>query len=523
MSVSQLHFFPMRKDQRFLLALVVCLVAVSAAAQDTSTSAVRAWRKQHEGEIVRQFAALLAVPNVASDAANIQKNAEAIAASLRARGAEARLLPVAGAPPVVFGELKAPGAAHTLIFYAHYDGQPVDPAQWTSPPWSPRLLDGPVSPTAHEIPLTNLQDVSGEARIYARGAGDDKAPIQAMLSALDAMAASGQKPSVNLKFFFEGEEEAGSPHLRAAIEQYRDLLLGDAWVLCDGPVHQTRKMQVYFGARGVTDLEMTLYGPARSLHSGHYGNWAPNPAAQIASLLASLRDRNGHITIPGYSSEVRPLTPTELAALRAAPDVDTQLKSELALGWTESASEPLAMAITHPALNIRGIEVGHVGSKAQNAISTEARASIDFRLVPDQTPQHVRETVEAYLKQQGFYLVDHAPSLDERRAHARVLQMQWGPGYPAARVSMDLPFARAVVASIEQAEGAPVIRMPMLGGSIPMYLFPEVLKSPVMGLPIANHDDNQHAPDENLRLQNLWDGIETIAAIFTSAEKNCPK
>ena len=344
-----------------------------------------------------------------------------------------------------------------------------------------------------------------------------------MLSALEALAASGQRPSVNLKFFFEGEEEAGSPHLRSALEQYHDLLSGDGWILCDGPVHQTRRMQVYFGARGVTDVEMTLYGPARTLHSGHYGNWAPNPAAQMANLLASLRDRSGHITIPGFSSEVRALTATELAALRAMPDVDTQLKSELALDWTESGGEPLAMAITHPALNVRGIEAGHVGSKAQNAISTEARASIDFRLVPDQTPQRVRQSLESYLHQQGYYLVDETPTLEERRAHPRVLKLEWGPGYPAARVSMDLPVARAVVASIEQAAGAPIIRMPMLGGSIPMYLFPELLNRPVMGLPIANHDDNQHAPDENLRVQNLWDGIEVFAAIFSGAEKNWPK
>jgi acetylornithine deacetylase/succinyl-diaminopimelate desuccinylase-like protein len=508
------------------MLMPLCLSAAAFAQQGSAsslTSKVRAYRAQHEVEIVHDYADLLSIPNVATDTANIARNADRIVSLLHARGVDARRLEVDGAPPIVFAELKAPGAKHTIIIYAHYDGQPVDESQWAASPWHPRLLKGTLEDGAKEIPLSSLTaPIDPEARLYARAAGDDKAPIQAVLTALDALRASGIPLGTNVKLFFEGEEEQGSSHLPAAIERYRNLLNADAWLLCDGPVHQTRRMQVYFGARGVIGVEMTLYGPSRVLHSGHYGNWAPNPAAQLAGLLASMRDANSHVNIPGFYDDVQPLTAAETQAIRALPDVDAQLKQELALAATESNGDPVLMAITQPALNVRGIEAGHVGSKAQNAIPTEARASIDFRLVPRQSPAKVRERVEAFLRGQGFYLVSQTPTAEVRRAHPRVLKLEWSSGYPAARTSLDAPAAQAVVGAIEESLGHPILKLPMLGGSIPMYLFADVLKTPVFGVPIANHDDNQHAANENLRLQNLWDGIEVFAGILAATERHWP-
>ncbi len=500
-----------------IIFFLLCSLAASA---QSVRDAVRQYRQQHEAAIVRDFAALLAIPNVASDKPNIERNAAYIVDQLKRRGVEARTLDGAGGPPIVFGEIRSPGATRTLVFYAHYDGQPVDPSQWTSPPWQPTLRRGPVEQAHDTVGLDSLTaPVPPEARLYARGAGDDKAPIQALLTALDALRTTPRPPlGVNVKFFFEGEEEAGSPHLAAALQQHKALVAGDVWLLCDGPVHQSRQQQVYFGARGITDVEITMYGPSHPLHSGHYGNWAPNPAAQIANLLASMRDRDSHILIPHYYDDVRPLTPTEQAAIRAIPDVDRQLRDELQLANTESEGQSLPLAISQPALNVRGISVGNTGAKAQNAIASEAHASIDFRLVPNQKPERVRQLVEDFLKQQGYSVLDHKPSAEERRKLPRIAELHWGPGYPAARASMELPIAKAIVAAMEQGTGRPVLRVPMLGGSIPMYLFSDVLKTPVIGLPIANHDDNQHAADENLRIQNLWDGIETMAAILTGVK-----
>jgi acetylornithine deacetylase/succinyl-diaminopimelate desuccinylase-like protein len=218
---------------------------------------------------------------------------------------------------------------------------------------------------------------------------------------------------------------------------------------------------------------------------------------------------------------VRRLSAAEQQALTGMPDVDAQLKQELALGSTESNGQPLAAAIAQPALNIRGLEAGHVESKAQNAIATEAKASLDFRLVPDQKPEKIHALVEQFIEKQGFFIVRQTPDFETRRAHPKIIKLAWGTGgYPAERIALDDPAVRPIVASIEKTLGAPLVKMPMLGGSIPMYLFPELLRTPVVGLPIVNHDNNQHAANENLRLQNLWDGIEIFAGVLTGAEEN---
>src|SRR4051812_12406079 len=444
----------MLKQNRWAMLMgVLCLVTAFAAAQEQSPTAirnaVREYRQQHEAEIVRSFAQLLSLPNVASDMPNITRNADAISKMLEQRGFHTQKLTVTGAPPVVYGELNTPGAKHSLLFYAHYDGQPVDKAQWASDPWTPVLRDGAVDGRA--IPLESLKGpLNPEWRIYARSASDDKAPIQAVLTAIDALRAAKIPISVNVKVFFEGEEEAGSPHLAEVFQRYGDLLKGDIWVLSDGPVNQTRRMQLYFGARGVTDLELTVYGPGRVLHDGHYGNWAPNPAALLVDLLAHMRDANSHILIPGFYDDVRALTPAERQAIGQIPDVDAQLKQELGLAWTESGGASVPLAITQPALNIRGIEAGHVEEKAQNAISTMAKASIDFRLVPNETPERVHQLVEKFITQQGFHIVRQTPDLETCRQHPKVIKVSWGAGYKAARTSLDDPAVLPVIRSIEQ-------------------------------------------------------------------------
>jgi acetylornithine deacetylase/succinyl-diaminopimelate desuccinylase-like protein len=235
----------------------------------------------------------------------------------------------------------------------------------------------------------------------------------------------------------------------------------------------------------------------------------------IAHLVAGLRDTDGAIKIAGFYDDVRPVTESERRAVAAVPPVDALLREELALAETEAGGAPLVERLLMPALNVRGITVGGVGARAANAIPSEATASIDFRLVPDQTPARVRERFEAHLKSQGYTVVHETPTVDERRATPRLVELAWGAGYPAARASMDLPVSKAVVTAIEDALGGPVVKMPTLGGSIPMYLFEEVLRVPVIGVPIANHDDNQHAANENLRLGNLWDGTLVYAGLLT--------
>ncbi|HEX9942619.1 MAG TPA: M20/M25/M40 family metallo-hydrolase [Thermoanaerobaculia bacterium] len=509
-----------RRSTGFCLAALLAFAAGAGAAEPGMRDRVRAWRAGHEKEIVRELWDLLALPNVATRVADIERNADHLTAMLRRRGfAVQRLSAGEGTPPALYGELRVPGAKRTVLFYAHYDGQPVDQKGWLSDPFKPVLRTGPLGEGVKEVDLASVQGpLDPEWRLYARSASDDKSPIVAILAALDALRAAGREPSSNVKLFLEGEEEQGSPHLTEILRRHASLLAADAWILCDGPVHPTRRMQVYYGARGVTGLELTVYGPVRPLHSGHYGNWAPNPAVALAHLVASLRDEEGRILVPGFYDDVRPLSEAEKRAMAAMPAVEEALQSELGLGRTEGSSSRLQDRLMDPALNVRGLRAAEVGEAAANAIPTEAQVSIDFRLVPDQTPQKVKERVEAFLRSKGWFLVDAPPDRETRRAHPKVARLSWSLDYPAARTDMSLPASRAVADVVARAVGGPVVVVPMLGGSVPMYLFTEAVKAPVIGVPMVNHDNNQHGINENLRLQNLWDGIEVYAALMAELD-----
>src|SRR5579872_6837601 len=203
--------------------LALALVGARVASAQSVRTDIHAWRVAHEGSILREFTTFVSLRNVATDSADIRQNADTLLAMLRRRGVNAQLLELPGSPPVVFGSLDSPGATRTLMLYAHYDGQPVTPADWATPPWHPVLRSGADSIA---LPLDG-DTVPGDARLYARSASDDKAPIISMLSALDALRAIGLGPSVNLKFFFEGEEEQGSPHARAMLEAHKSLLDAD--------------------------------------------------------------------------------------------------------------------------------------------------------------------------------------------------------------------------------------------------------------------------------------------------------
>ena len=487
-----------------------------SASADPIRARIRAYRTQHDTSIVRELRDFVAIPNVAADTANIRRNAESLKSMLTARGVAARILESpGGGSPAVYGELLSPGATKTVVFYAHYDGQPVDTTQWATRPWSPVLRDKPLEAGGKTIAFpTTAGAMQGEWRLYGRSASDDQAPIVAMLVALDALKAAGIRPSVNLKLFFEGEEEAGSGHLQSILERNATLLRADAWLFGDGPVHQSRRQQVVFGVRGVTGAEITVYGPSHALHSGHYGNWAPNPVTELANLIASMRNDDGRILIAHFYDDVAPITPAERRALANIPSVDSAMRVETQLGATEAKNAPLVERIMLPALNLRGIRGGNVGATASNAIPTEATASIDFRLVPRQTPEHVRQLVEAHLRSHGYTIVDHTPSADERMRTPRIARVTWEAGYAPTRVAMDSPLSQAVLRATEEAVGGPVVALPTLGGSLPMYTFEKVLHAPLIVLPIVNHDNNQHASNENVRLQNVFDGIDVYAVVL---------
>ncbi len=496
-------------------ALLAGLLACAAAAQtNPAARAAREWRQQHERAIIDEFVALLSIPNIASDHANILRNAELIKRMMEKRGIAARLVSVADANPVVFGEMKTPAAVRTIVFYAHYDGQPLDPKEWTTPPFQPTLRNGLLEQDGQVIPPPAPgRTFDPEWRLYARSAGDDKAPIVAMLAAVDAIRAAGLHTKSNIKFAFEGEEEAGSANLEKILAANRDLFSGDVWLMCDGPVHQTRRPLIAFGARTVVQVDITVYGPVHELHSGHYGNWAPNPALLLAKLLASMKDDQGHVLVDHFYDEVDPLGETEKRAIAEAPDIDLALMRELQLGSTEGAPKKLAELITLPSLNIRGMASSRVGAQASNVIPSTATATLDIRLVKGMNPRTTAECVVEHVQRQGFFVTDQKPDARMRMAHPRVAWIVTSGGEPATRTPMDLPISQEVIRIVESVRG-PAVKLPNMGGGLPLTSVERPLHTHTIIIPIANHDDHQHTFDENLRIQNLWDGIELMAALL---------
>jgi acetylornithine deacetylase/succinyl-diaminopimelate desuccinylase-like protein len=480
--------------------LAALLIATPALALD-----VTPWRAAHEPEIVGRLDELVRLPSVAANPKGLADTAQRLTALLNERGFKTQNW---GTPAVVFGRYDV-GARRTVVFYAHYDGQPVTPSQWSSDPFTPVMRE-------------NGRDLDWRAarppfnpqwRLHARAAADDKAAIVAFLSAFDALKAAHKKPSVNIDVLWEGEEEAGSPHLAQTLKDHAADLSADLWLIGDGPVHQSRTPTLYFGARGGGGVEAIVYGPVKALHDGHYGNWAPNPAAMAAELITTLRAPDGRIAVPGFADDATPLTPAERKAIADLPPVEGALKQEFGIAGGES-DEPLTLSTMRPALNIRGIRSGQVGPEAAGAIPVDAVISMDFRLVPGQEPARVKDKVESYLKAKGWTIVTAPPDGATRAAHGHIVQLKWGLGYPGFRSDMSSPAAKAVIAAASSAAGRPVAVLPMMGASVPIFMFDAQFHKPLIGLPIGNHDNNQHAANENIRLQNLWDGIAVYAAMM---------
>jgi acetylornithine deacetylase/succinyl-diaminopimelate desuccinylase-like protein len=480
---------------------------------------VRDYRMDNESRIVRELSEFLSIPNIASDAPNIQKNAAHLVEMLEARGIETHLLPISGRGPVVFGKLITPEARRTVIFYAHYDGQPVDAAAWTDgKPFEPVLRDAAIEASGKRIPFPentaqHRAIYNDDWRIYARSSSDDKSPIVALLAAIDALRARKIPLAVNLKVIFEGEEEAGSTNLQRTLDLHKNLLGADLLITADGPVHQSGRPLVFFGNRGDIGVDVTVYGAIRALHSGHYGNWAPNPAMELSRLLASIKDADGRVLIDGYYDDVTPLGDVEKKALAEMPENDADLERELGIAKPEGGGKKLAELIMQPSLNIRGVRSAYVGEQAQNVVPDRAEASLDARLVRGEGPQHKFDQIALFIRKQGFYVIDREPTIEERRTYPRIAKVINEGGYRASRTPMDLPVSRALVQVVQSATGNTTVVAPTLGGSVPMYIF-EDLGLPWIGVPIVNYDNHQHSSDENLRLGHLWRGMEIYGAIL---------
>jgi acetylornithine deacetylase/succinyl-diaminopimelate desuccinylase-like protein len=495
------------RTSRFLF-VITGAVALSASLSAQS-SPVAAWRAQHERQILDELIQLVSIPNVAGNDADMQRNAELLSELFTRRGFKVERTTGRGSP-VVYASLDAPAPRGVLTFYIHYDGQPVNAAEWTR--------CGPFTPCVHDgtkpVTLDASTRLNPEWRVYGRSAADDKGPIIALLNAVEALRTTARGPEWNVRVVLDGEEEAGSANFRRFATERAGALESDLAITLDGPRHPSGRPTLYFGVRGGAGMTITVYGARNDLHSGNYGNWAPDPSMRLAKLLASMKDDAGRVTIAGFYDAVTPLTDTERRALEEAPNVEPTLRKDYLVVQPERAEERLERKLNEPTLSILAMESGGgLDAPARSAIPARASARISMRLVHGLDPKTQNELVVAHIRRQGYFVVEgRDPTDEERFTHPRIARVDRRGGSTAPRVSLDAPLPKAVANALT-ATGVAVVRLPTLGGSMPFATFSD--RMPTVGLSLVNHDNNQHGPDENLRLQNLWEGIELLAAILT--------
>jgi acetylornithine deacetylase/succinyl-diaminopimelate desuccinylase-like protein len=494
----------------------VVALAVAAAAMSlpvAGQSPVAAWTAQHQRQIVDEFIALLSIPNVARNDADMRRNAGLLGEMFRKRGFTVETQQVTAGSPVVLASLDVAPSSGTLTLYIHYDGQAVDSTEWTK--------CGPFAPCVMASSGKVTLDASTKAfppdgRIYARSASDDKGPIMALLAAMDALRATGSKPAWNLRVVLDGQEEAGSANFRRFVASSGERLKADLAITLDGPRHPSGRPTMYYGVRGSAGVTVTVFTSRNDLHSGNYGNWAPDPSMLLGRLLGTMKDTTGRVTIEGFYDDVTPLTPTEKRALAEAPDVEAVLAKEFGVARPERPDTRLEQKLNEPTLNVLQMESGGgFSAPGRTAIPASATARLAMRLVHGLDPAKMNERVIAHVRKQGYVVVvNRNPTDEERLAHPLLARIDARGGRAATRVSMDEPLAQAVAKALTRGSITPV-QLPTLGGSMPFGEFSEALKLPTVGISLVNHDNNQHGPDENLKLQNLWDGIDLLASIFT--------
>ena len=497
-------------------ALLTAAITAPLHAQNP-VEVVRRHTEANGAAMLAELRELLAIPNVAADTPNIRRNANALVRMMQRRGIETRLIETGG-PPVVYGEI-GDDSLPTILFYCHYDGQPVDPANWKqASPWTPVLRTAAIEAGGEVVeswPETGTR-VDPGWRVYARSASDDKAPIVALMTMLDAWESARIPLRNRIKFLLEGDEEAGSPNLARVMEENRALFAADLVVMADGPIHPSGRPTADFGLRGMVTVTLTTYGPVTPLHSGHYGNWAPNPAMQLAHLLASMKSAQGEVLVEGWEDDMVALGPDERAALARYPHDDSTRRLELQLGAVEGNATRMAR-IARPSLNVRGMRSLFTGAQARTLVPDVAVAELDLRLVAGNDPARQVEKLVRHIERQGWTVTREEPDSAQRVNTERLVRVVAGEGYPAGRTPLANPAARAAIAALVAANlGEPVVS-PTMGGSGPAYVYTDILQAPFVVVPTVNHDNNQHAENENVRVGNLFRGAQILAAVAAAA------
>lgn len=456
---------------------------------------------------------LLSIPNDAFYEEHIMQNVDWCEKAFSDRGFSTTQIPTKTVP-LLMAERQHPKAKKTVLVYLQLDGQPVDSTRWfQESPYIPTLKKSNSKGEWTSIAWTDIENYNEDWRVFARSASDAKGPVAMFLTALDAIATQGNSPNYNLKVIMDFEEELGSPNLPLAVTENADLLSADMLIIFDGPRHITNKPTLTFGARGIATITLTTYGPVVPQHSGHFGNYAPNPAFRLSKLLASMKDDEGRVTIPGFYEGID-ISPQTERILRAVPDNPEQINNRLQIASADKVGRYYQEAIQYPSLNIRGMQSGWIDEKVRTIIPGWARAEIDVRLVLESDPERLLSLVKEHICGMGYQVLDRVPTKEERLKYPKIATFNSEISYQSFRTDFDSELGLWLRKALENAFGEAPIMIRMSGGSIPISPFVTTLNIPAVTVPTVNRDNNQHSPNENLRLGNYKEGIKTMIAIL---------
>ncbi len=497
-----------------LWPLFICIVT-PAKAQKNKKIDENALIERHAVASFKDLFALLSIPNDAHFPQDIEKNIQWCEAAFALRGfATTRL--ITPTVPLLLAERKAKKAVKTVLIYLQIDGQPVDPSKWfQESPWKPTLKELDANEKWNPIEFNRLYEkYNPDWRIFARSTSDAKGPAVAFLASLDAMIEAKAEPNFNIKVIMDFEEELGSPQLPEAVKKYKNELAADLLIIFDGPRHVSNQPTLSFGARGICEITLTTYGPRQPVHSGNYGNYTPNPAMRLAQLLGSMKDDEGRVTIPGFYDGTT-LATSEKEALRQVPDDESEIKKFLGIAEADKVGDTFQESLQYPSLNIRGLDALYVGEKSRTLIPAQAIAEIDIRLVPTSNPERLIGLVRKHVETKGFHLLDREPTEAERMKYARLASFQSSISYLAFQTPFSSKAGLWLNRAMTRAFGKEPIKIRTAGGSIPISPFVITLGIPAVAVPTVNADNNQHAPNENIRVGNYVEAVKTFYFILT--------
>ena len=495
---------------RFLSLAIFLFFTISIFAQDKLAV------NSHLKSTVEELKDFISLPNDALVPDDMNRNLEWLTEKFNQRGFSTRIISTSNIP-LFFAELKGQHKdAPTLLIYMHFDGQSVDPSKWDQKDPYQVVLKEKNGDQWKTLDWDNLKDeINPEWRLFGRSTSDDKGPIVMLLNAIDMLKADGVNIPVNLKVILDGEEEKSSKPLPQAVKENRDLLKADVLMINDGPVHPSKKPTLVYGCRGITSMSVTTFGPIRPQHSGHYGNYAPNPGFRLFHLLGSMKDENGKVLIDGYYDGIE-LDEKTQKVLRSVPDDVQALHKTLAIHSPETVGSFYQESLQYPSLNVRGIQSGWVGKKARTIVPEQATAEIDLRLVVETDGTRLKNLVKEHIKSKGYYIVDRLPTLEERMTYPLIAMVKEGSVTDAFRTDLDNPYGQWMEKVLRNTFNEDVVKIRTMGGTVPIAPFINALDIPAIILPVVNPDNNQHSPNENLRIGQITFGLQVFYNLLST-------